>query len=471
MPDAGAMSRLDMRSQMTIVFRPLDKLIPYARNARTHSEVQVAQIAGSMREFGWTNPILIDEVDGIIAGHGRVLAADKLGIRQDVPCIVLAGLSEAQKRALVIADNKLAMNAGWDLELLTMELGDIQSDGFDLSLVGFSAGELDSLLNGPSLGPNPTGEDGDAVPAASSEAISVPGDLWILGRHRLMCGDSTNPQHVDRVMDGQVAKFCFTSPPYGNQRDYKSSIEDWDNLMKGVFGILPVSPDAQVLVNLGLIHRDVEWVPYWDNWIQFMRDAGWRRFGWYVWDQGCGLQGDFRGRLAPSFEFIFHFNREIVKPRRTVPKKPENIRDKSLEKAVPKDSAAANRTFDTLNYSPKSSANTHKIPDSVIRVNRHRGGLGESGSHPAVFPVDLVSEIMCTYSATDDHVFEPFSGSGTQIISAQKNGRSCSAIDIAPAYVDVGVRRWQKFAAQLAVHEETGKTFEQIAEERGRTSR
>jgi DNA modification methylase len=220
-------------------------------------------------------------------------------------------------------------------------------------------------------------------------------------------------------------------------------------------------------VNLGLIHQDCEWVPYWDNWIAFMREAGWRRFGWYVWDQGCGLQGDFRGRLAPSFEFIFHFNREIVKPKRTVAKKAENIRDKSLLRSTaPKD-----QTFDTLNYSPKSSMNTHKIPDSVIRVNRHRGGLGDSGSHPAVFPVDLVSELLCAYSSTDDHVFEPFSGSGTQIISAQKNARSCSAIDVAPEYVDVAVKRWQKFAGQSAVLEKTGQTFAETASARGRVEK
>lgn len=450
---------------MQIVLRPISKLIPYARNARTHSDAQVAQIAASMREFGWTNPVLLDEHDTIIAGHGRVLAARKLGLTDDVPCVVLPGLTDAQKRALIIADNKLSLNAGWDTEMLMMELGDIHADGsIPLDLIGFSKVELDSLLDGFS----PTREeeaDQDEVSAPPVIPVTEPGDLWLLGgRHRLLCGDSTNPQHIERLMQGEEADFCFTSPPYEKQRNYQKQIEDWDDLMKGVFGILPVKPKAQVLVNLGLIHRDIEWVPYWDNWIQFMRDAGWRRFGWYVWDQGCGLQGDFRGRLAPSFEFIFHFNREIVKPKRVVPKKPENIRDKSHIKTTrPKD-----QTFDTLNYSPKSSLNTHKIPDSVIRVQRHRGGLGESGSHPAVFPVDLVSEMLTAFTNPDDLVFEPFGGSGTQIISAQKNGRSCYCMEIAPAYVDVAIRRFQKFTGQLAKLDGDGRTFDEVSDARPR---
>lgn len=447
---------------------PIDKLIPYARNSRVHSDSQIKQLVGSLREWGWTMPVLVGEDGVLIAGHARVMAARKLGI-SEVPTMVAVGWSDAQKRAYVIADNKLALNASFDPSMLASELGDINTDGFSMDLVGFSPGEIEALLSG--VGPRVDGGDADHVPAPPVQPVTDPGDVWILGRHRLVCGDSTNPQHVDRAMDGAQANFCFTSPPYGQQRDYKKSITDWDDLMQGVFGILPVKPDAQVFVNLGLIHRDVEWVPYWDSWIQFMRDAGWRRFGWYVWDQGCGLQGDFRGRLAPSFEFIFHFNREIVKPKRTVAKKPENIRDKTFEAVTPKDAKAANRTFDTLNYSPKSSMNTHKIPDSVIRVNRHRGGLGESGAHPAVFPVDLVSEMMCAFSSSGDHVYEPFSGSGTQILAAQKNDRSCSAIEIEPSYVDVSVRRWQKFAGQMAVHEETGQTFEEIAATRGRASK
>lgn len=154
-------SRLDDRKNMQIVFRSLNTLIPYARNARTHSDTQVKQIAGSMREFGWTNPVLIDEADSIIAGHGRVLAAGVLGLKDDVPCIVLAGLSDAQRRALVIADNKLALNAGWDNDMLMMELGDITVDGFDLGVIGFSSQEMDALLGVKDDDKGPGDDPGD----------------------------------------------------------------------------------------------------------------------------------------------------------------------------------------------------------------------------------------------------------------------------------------------------------------------
>lgn len=457
------MARIDNRRDLQIVHLPLDELIPYARNARTHSDAQVAQIAGSMREFGWTNPVLIDEDHSIIAGHGRVLAARKLKLTDDIPCIVLAGMSDAQRRALVIADNKIALNASFDIDMLVEELGDISSDGFDLNMIGFNEAEMAALLGG--VGPNTGGEDGeDETSSPPVIPVTVEGDVWILGRHRLLCGDSTNPQHVERVMGGELADFCFTSPPYGQQRQYKTGIEDWDALMQGVFSILPVSDSAQVLVNLGLFHRDSEWVSYWDNWISFMKDAGWRKFGWYVWDQGWGMQGDWQGRLAPSHEFIFHFNREAVKPNRVIPKKPENIKDKTGIKNYRRGDGS--NGLNSVNASPKSALHTHKIPDSVIRVARHTGGLGDSGAHPAVFPVDLVSEMLTTFTNPDAVVFEPFNGSGTQIISCQKNGRNCRAIEIAPAYVDVAVRRWQKFTNQQATLEGDGRTFAEVDEAR-----
>jgi hypothetical protein len=286
--------------------RPVDALIPYARNARTHSEEQVAQIAASIREWGWTVPVLVDEAGGIIAGHGRVMAARKLGLA-DVPVMVASGWSEAQRRAYVLADNKLALNAGWDTAMLAGELKGLADLGFDAGLTGFSADELATLIIDP-LDEN--GGESDLVPEPAPDPVTRPGDVWIMGRHRLMCGDSTNPQHIAQLMAGQEADLCFTSPPYGQQRDYKSGgISDWDALMQGVFSLLPLKHDAQVLVNLGLIHRDGEWLPYWDGWIEWMRAAGWRRFGWYVWDQGFGLPGDWNGRLAPSHEWVFHFNR------------------------------------------------------------------------------------------------------------------------------------------------------------------
>jgi len=194
--------------------RPLDSLVPYARNARTHSDRQVAEIAASIREFGWTNPVLVDGDNGIIAGHGRVLAARKLGIA-DVPVIELAGLSEAQKRAYVIADNKLALNAGWDEDLLALEFGDLASLGFDLSLTGFGEDEIGILLNRGNEGLT----DPDDVPDVPAQAVSRLGDVWLLGKHRLVCGDSTSADDVAKALDGVKPHLLVTDPPYGISYD------------------------------------------------------------------------------------------------------------------------------------------------------------------------------------------------------------------------------------------------------------
>ena len=194
---------------LAIAWRPLGELIPYARNPRTHSDAQVAQIAASIREFGWTNPVLVDGESGIIAGHGRVLAARKLGLEQ-VPVIELAHMSEAQKRAYVLADNQLALNAGWDDELLRLELADLSELGFDLGLIGFGEGELERLLAGSKEGLT---EDDDA-PALPEQAVTQPGDLWVLGEHRLLCGDATVMADVERVLDGSLADMTWTDPPY-----------------------------------------------------------------------------------------------------------------------------------------------------------------------------------------------------------------------------------------------------------------
>lgn len=198
-------------SDLSIRYVPVADLVPYARNSRTHSDEQVAQIMGSIREFGFTNPILLDEQNGVIAGHGRILAARKLNI-DNVPTITLAGMTDAQRRAYVIADNKLALNAGWDEEMLRVELTELSDLGYDLDLTGFNAEELADLM--------PTEEnagltDEDAVPEVADEPVSKLGDIWLLGKHRLMCGDSTSIDAVELLMDGKKADMVFTDPPYG----------------------------------------------------------------------------------------------------------------------------------------------------------------------------------------------------------------------------------------------------------------
>jgi len=426
---------------------PTESLIPYARNARTHSDAQVAQIAASIREFGFNNPVLIDSDGGIIAGHGRVMAARKLGL-EEVPCLRLSHLSENDKRAYILADNKLAENSGWDESMLALELSALQSEDFDLGLIGFDPDELERLLDGDD---SPAGTEGltdpDEVPEALPDPVTQPGDIWLLGEHRLMCGDSTDAGAVAELMQGEKADLCFTSPPYGQQRDYteegKAKVADWDGLMQGVFSNLPMSETCQVLVNLGMIHRDGEWIPYWDGWIEWMRGQGWRRFGWYVWDQGSGLPGDWNGRFAPSHEFIFHFTKDPSRPKKIVAKNPNS---------GPMGSGL--RSKDGKNPKPSSiCTDKNKISDSVIRVNRNSShGTG----HPATFPVDLASFVLSSWPGS---CYEPFSGSGTTLIAAEQTGRRCYAMEISPQYVDVAVRRWQKFTGKQAVLEETGAPF------------
>ena len=448
--------------------RPVGQLIPYARNARTHSDEQVSQIAASIREWGWTVPILVDEGGSIIAGHGRVLAAQRLGLAE-VPVMVATGWTEAQRRAYVIADNRLALAAGWNEELLALELAELSDAGYDLALTGFEDAEIEALLADDaaaediSHAQNTDEPDAaDDVPDAPAVPVSRIGDVWAIGAHRLICGDATDRDVVAALMQGDLSRLCFTSPPYGNQRDYTSGgISDWDGLMRGVFAHLPMAGDGQVLVNLGLIHRDNEFIPYWNAWVEWMRTAGWRRFAWYVWDQGPGMPGDWQGRLAPSFEFIFHFNRQTRKPNKTVPCK---FAGQETHLRADGSSTAMRGKDGQVNGWTAAGQPTqdHRIPDSVIRVMRHKGKIGKDIDHPAVFPVTLPVEVIEAYTDEGEVVFEPFGGSGTTLLAAEKNGRYARLMELDPKYVDVIVRRWQEFTGKQATHAATGATFAEV---------
>lgn len=450
---------------------PLDRLIPYARNARTHSETQVAQIAASIIEFGFTAPLLVSEDGGILAGHGRLAAARKLHL-DAVPVVVLDHLTPTQRRAYILADNQLALQAGWDQELLAVELADLSAVGFDLALTGFSDDELADLLGDiedaeradeAATIAEPEDED---IPDAPATPVSQPGDIWQLGAHRLICGDSIDPAVVAALMADDQARLCFTSPPYGQQRNYTQGIADWDALMRGVFANLPMAGDGQVLVNLGLIHRDNEVIPYWDGWIGWMRTQGWRRFGWYVWDQGPGMPGDWAGRLAPSFEFVFHFNRQSRKPKKIVPCK--HAGQDSHLRADGSSTAMRGKDGEVGGWTHAGQpTQDYRIPDSVIRVMRHKGKIGRDIDHPAVFPVALPEHILLAYSDPGDIVFEPFGGSGTTILAAQKTNRVARAIELAPSYTDVAVKRFQQNHPDIPVTLlATGKTFAEVESER-----
>lgn len=440
---------------------PVDDLLPYARNAKQHPPEQIAQIAASIKEFGFNAPVLVDGAKGIIAGHGRVLAARKLGL-DTVPCVVLDHLTEAQKRAYIIADNRLGDTdlAPWDWEMLQAEIDALKEENYDYTLTGFTDESLAAAIEAAHAGLQPdkaaTNSGADTEPQIDrAEELRVQwgvetGQLWQLGDHRLLCGDSAKAEDVERLMQGEKADLCFTSPPYGQQRDYRDGatekVSDWDTLMQGVFGNLPMSKAGQVLVNLGLIHRDNEWLPYWDGWIQWMRQQGWRRFGWYVWDQGPGLPGDWSGRFAPSHEFVFHFNKKSVKPEKNEPCKyagqTKHLRKDGGGYGLRKQDGSVDE------LSKPEPTQDFRIADSVIRVMRHKARGGIELEHPAIFSVELAEFVL---SAWPGLIYEPFSGSGTTIIAGENLGRKVRAIEISPAYVAVTLERFHQHTGILPV--------------------
>ncbi len=268
----------------------------------------------------------------------------------------------------------------------------------------------------------------------------VVGEVVTLGRHRLMCGDSGNPEHVAALMGGAKADLIFTSPPYAQQRRYVSGIGDWDTLMQRVFGALPAHEKTQVLVNLGLVHRDGEWQPYWNGWIQWMREQGWRRFGWYVWNKMEAVPGDHNGRLAPSFEWLFHFNRQRRYPNKTVPCK--HVGGEWSRANVQR--GASGRPDARRGTRVVSS---HKIGNAVVSVYPEKGAVRGCG-HPAMFPIALPTEIIRAYTDPGEVTYEPFAGSGTTILAAEREGRTCYAMEVEPSYCDIAVERFAKACAQ-----------------------
>lgn len=280
------------------------------------------------------------------------------------------------------------------------------------------------------------------------------GQIWKIDSHKLMCGDSANRDDVLRFMGDERVDLLFTSPPYAQQRiydvEFSKYLNNWDGLMQAVFASIPSHDLTQILVNLCFFHSKNEWIVYWDKWIEWMRRQGWRRFGWYVWDKGYGAPRDWAGRLAPSFEFIFHFNRHSIKPNKIIPtrtfgRKVHGTGSRKKDNSLPK-----KLSHDGLLVQP------YKIIDSVIRAGKHQG-RGVEVQHPAVFSVDLCQQIISSYSQPQQIVYDPFVGSGTTIMAAEQLSRKCYGMEISPSYVAVALERWSQA---------TGKTPELVEERR-----
>ena len=424
-------------------------LVPNPKNWRAHPKAQQDALRGILAEVGYADALLARELpDGtlmLVDGHLRAETTPE----QEVPVLVL-DLNEAEADKLLLSLDPLAALAETNAVALDALLREVDTGSEGLQQMYADLAEAAELYQ----------DDAkeiveDEVPEPPADPITKPGDLWLLGDHRLLCGDSTKADDVERLMAGAKADLCFTSPPYGQQRDYteegKAKVADWDGLMRGVFGNLPMVDSGQVLVNLGLIHRDGEWIPYWDGWIAWMREQGWRRFGWYVWDQGSGLPGDWGGRFAPSHEFIFHFNKQSIRPEKYVEKIDDNVRHaKANYTALRKKDGSIGKLS-----SPEASLQTHKIPDSVVRA--YRSGRVDIG-HPATFSVGFAG---CGLQAWLGLVYEPFCGSGTTLIAAEQLGRKCYGMEISPAYCDVIVKRWETLTgkkAELEVNDGQART-------------
>ncbi len=395
---------------------PLARLIPYARNARTHSESQVAQIAGSIAEFGFVNPVLVGDDGVIVAGHGRVLAARKLGL-SEAPVIVLSHLTPTQRRALMIADNQIATNAGWNDEMLAAELAALKDEAFDLELLGFDDTEIDRLLAGtPDEADNP-----DEAPEPPADPISRPGDLWICGEHRVLCGDATVMDDVEKVLGGELADMTFCDPPYNV--NYANSAKDklrgknraiLNDALGDGFGAFLYDACVNILtVTKGAVYICMS---------SSELDA---------------LQGAFRKAGGKWSTFVIWAKNTFTLGR-----------------------ADYQRQYEPILYGWKDGTDRYWCGardqgDVWFFDKPHKNDL-----HPTMKPVALVERAIRNSSKSRDIVLDPFGGSGTTMIAAERAGRRARLIELDPRYVDVIVQRWQETAGGSATHAATGQKFD-----------
>jgi DNA modification methylase len=406
---------MDLKIEQT----PVDRLIPYARNARTHGEDQVAQIAASIVEFGFVNPILVGEDNVIIAGHGRLLAARKVGLA-DVPVIRLGHLSEIQRRALVIADNRISENSAWNEELLRLELEELRAEDFDLDITGFDLDEIDRLLQGTETSAAGNTDD-DEVPEAPEDPVSKPGDLWLLGNHRLLCGDATVLEDVEKVLAGGLADMTFCDPPYnvdyagGATRKMERRIEN-DNLGEGFHRFL-----YDACVNILTVTKGSTYI--------------------------CMSSSELHTLQKAFAEAGGHWSTFVI----------------WAKNAFTLGRADYQRQYEPILYGWKEGTDHFwcgaRDQGDVWFVDKPR----KNDLHPTMKPVALVERAVRNSSKSRDTVLDPFGGSGTTLIACEKAGRSARLVELDPKYVDVIVRRWQEFTGLAATLEEDGRTFEENA--------
>lgn len=413
-------------ADLKIQYWKIDRLVPYARNARTHDAAQIAEIAGSIRAFGFTNPILVGEAGDIIGGHGRLAAARQLGL-ETVPVIVLPGLSEAQRRQLVLADNRIALNAGWDVEMLNAEIQDLATAGVEIAGLGFSDSELAAALSG-----NTEHEREDDVPAQGDEAVSALGDVWQLDQHRLGCGDCTDEAVVKAVLAGAQPHLMVTDPPYG---------VEYDPTWREKAGIANKSEKMGAVLNDDI----ADW------------SAAWRLFPGavaYVWHGALHATV-----VAASLERTgFQIRSQIIwtKDRFAISRGHYHWQHEPCWFAVEHSPCWYAARAAASWVGGRKQSTVWNIPA------REDGGHG----HGTQKPVECMRRPILNNSAAGDAVYEPFMGSGTTLIACELTGRHCRGIELEPLYVDTAVRRWQDISGKVATLAGDGRSFEEISRAR-----
>ena len=390
------------------------RLIPSAHNARTHSEGQVAEIAGSIAAFGFMVPVLVDSAGGIIAGHGRVLAARKLKLER-VPVIVADHLTDSEKRAYAIADNKIALNAGWDEELLQIELEALIHDGIKLEDLGFSEEEFDELLD--QLGPEPR-PDEDSVPEAAEAPITCPGDIWALGDHRLLCGDATDDASYAALLSGELARMVFTDPPYNvAYRGPGLGVTIANDDLGASFGLFVETACGHMLRNTsGALYICMSSSELHTLHTAFTKAGGhWSTF--VIWGKNAFTLG--RSDYQRQFEPIL---------------------------------------YGWCEGQPHYWCGARDQGDLWLIDRPQANDL-----HPTMKPVALVERAVLNSSRRGETVLDPFAGSGSTLIACEKTGRKARLIELEPKYCDVIVRRWQEFSGKEAINTESGETFTKLA--------
>jgi DNA modification methylase len=419
---------------LAIVKWPVDRLIPYARNARTHTDEQVAQVAASILEFGWTNPILASADGIVIAGHARLAAARKLGMNE-APVIVLDHLTETQRRALVLADNRLAMSAGWDEDMLRLELEALKEEAFDLDLVGFTDEEIEKILTGPEE-PKYGLTDPDDVPESENRTVTVAGDLWLLGEHRLLCGDATMLPDVEKVMAGAAADLVFTDPPYGVAVASRVGTRGLSSAEARSLGTAKIANDELSVEALTEFLRVV-----FGNILAATRKGA----CWYV----TAPHGPMGLAFSVALSEIDVWRHSLV----------------WVKDALVMSRMDYHYRHEPIYYGWTPGAPHNAVPtrdqDTVWECARPKRSI----EHPTMKPVELVERAVRNSSRPGDTVLDGFGGSGTTIIACEKAGRHARLIELLPNYCDVAIRRWQEFTGGVARHQESGRAFNDVAAE------